>query len=282
MYDDCPELVNEVYKLQNWRQYRSSPDAFHECASLYPNTVDVPQNIWGYQQPLTGEGYVGLYTMQLPWTDAHEMIGCKLISPLEIGERYKVSMNICLADNQNVDIATNGIGIKFLDYDGEQFNPPINNYVHVSSDSIHADTGLWYNLTAVFIPDTAFEYICIGNFMSDVNCDTAITNSGIGVSYYLIDDVSVQKEIGLSLAKNDKKITRIYPNPSSTMFQINSSEPIRSLNLLTLEGNDLSHYLELVDYSVQIDRTEVAAGVYFLRIVLENGSIQTLKLIISD
>jgi len=60
-YVNCPNDYGESFELRNWFIAISNPDYFHACDG-YNDTCGVPINVWGFQQPASGDGYIGMIT----------------------------------------------------------------------------------------------------------------------------------------------------------------------------------------------------------------------------
>jgi Secretion system C-terminal sorting domain len=291
-YITCPQLSGWVDSLVAWSSYRGSPEAFNSCATNQSSGVgmSVPQNSWGYQYAASGQGYCGMYVMQLPYVDAHEFIGCQLLSPLAIGTKYFVSMKIHLADDTSkVDIASNAIGIRFYDTDYSVWNAPIDNFYHIKSDSIHSDSLDWFRIIGSFIPDTAFQYMAIGNFLYDSNTDTTYIGSGLGISYYLVDDVAVSTDsiIAATVSAENSDIPsqfQIFPNPAMTEFSIEGTSGLSSHAFINIyNSSGVLAFNTSIDQStdlIKIDRNDLPSGLYFVRIVDGNRIVFNEKIIL--
>lgn len=71
--------------------------------------------------------------------------------------------------------------------------------------------------------------------------------------------------------------SKVYPNPTDGIIQIESALPIESALILDLKGSELHNFTINANY--QID-TQLNTGVYLLKIILENGIVETHKIYI--
>ncbi|HZV44270.1 MAG TPA: hypothetical protein VFF90_07320, partial [Saprospiraceae bacterium] len=167
--------------------FGTSCDVFNTCAT-YPE-VDVPGNYFGWQQPHTGEGYVGaiLKSGGVIW---HEYPQAPLVSPMVADQLYYIGMYV---SNANYTCAVKNIGMLISQGppswtlpDGIIANPQVyweNGYL--------TDTLNWTVIEGYYVAQGGENTVTIGNFYSD-----ASTTFGPGcppfpsvMAYYYIDDV---------------------------------------------------------------------------------------------
>tara|TARA_R110002050_G_scaffold225957_1_gene361821 strand:+ start:2282 stop:3688 length:1407 start_codon:yes stop_codon:yes gene_type:complete len=106
-----------------------------------------------------------------------------------------------------------------------------------------------------------------------------LSNTGIRLYKINLPNISYQTEFITSinskvLAHNQE--TKIYPNPSSSYFEVTSIEKIKSIKVFMINGILLSTH-EVNNQSYQVDITQ--SGVYILEIENENGGIEYQKLV---
>src|SRR5690606_28302534 len=97
-----------------------------------------------------------------------------------------------------------------------------------------------------------------------------------GSSYYYIDDVSVT--VATASAKNFSNINlKLYPNPTTDVINIegDSASEIKKISLISLEGKLIKSY----NTSDVISLSDIAAGTYFLQLILNDGSVYSEKII---
>lgn len=196
---DCPDNVDQLNKCKEWYNptpNKGSPDYFNDCSI---NTVNVPNNVFGFQFASEGKAYVGIAL----WTenitpvnyDYREYIGVKLKNKLKANVKYCVSFDISLANKTH--IAVKSIQLALTDtpliisgaHNLSVFSPQL----EFKSKIFFSDTLQWINLKKSFISKGGEEYITIGNFYKNNETDTMKLNSTIpntlNASYYYIDNV---------------------------------------------------------------------------------------------
>ncbi len=133
----------------------------------------------------------------------------------------------------------------------------------------------WTEITETFTPDSAFEYLTIGNFYQPftylLDTFTAQIDSftlPLPMIYYYIDDVSViSLDTTSGLSETEKPKLKIFPNPASNQVTIEQ---------LSVSGNQLSVEVydalgRLVTLSIVEGQTStiplnLSKGVYLLRV----------------
>lgn len=198
-FSSCPNNYNQVSRATGWfpSSNNNNPTYHTEyCNACGTSLFQVPANTWGNQAASTGVGYMAEVTMD-PGTqqDYRENIYAQLTSPLIIGSTYFVSLKVSHTDNSQY--ASNNFGAKF----STTTNFPINNICQIYSSNIITDQQNWVTISGCFVADSAYSYICLGNFFTDAN--TLTQQSCPGCQWplygYYVDDVSVtQFSIGTS------------------------------------------------------------------------------------
>ncbi|MGM0649569.1 MAG: PKD domain-containing protein [Bacteroidota bacterium] len=211
-YTDCPEGPSQLHYAVGWETPDSAtPDYYNACyTSFFPMapSMDVPDNIQGYQHAHTGDAYAGIISydgsMGGVAGDYREYMRIQLTSPLTAGTEYKVRFWWSLSDYSPYSVEQIGILItdEYINYFGGGQNYtsalPYNPTVATSGGQLN-DTSNWVLHEECFIADGGEEWIYIGTFNdeNDVNYEeTGVTcdmETGGCFAYYYIDDVSIEE-----------------------------------------------------------------------------------------
>jgi hypothetical protein len=195
---NCPPGPGQVPSVVGWTA-SGSADYFHSCYNDFgfPQWgISVPNNWGGYQEPYGGgNAYCALGTIAPCCPSVREYIGTQLATPLDIGQKYFVSLRTSLALNDSIEaqVATNNIGLNFSTVNYSSANPPpLNNAPQINHSSLITDSINWTLVSGSFIADSNYAYVWIGNFFTDSMTDTL--NYGYNANryaYYYIDAVCV-------------------------------------------------------------------------------------------
>lgn len=195
IYTTCPDTLSEFMMTSQvsfatpWVQpTAATSDFFHACSA--DNIVGVPNNFYGNQAGLSGNGYLGFHAYG---TNYREYVSVPLLETLEAGKNYCVTFNVSLADETGV--AVNHLGAYFSDNAVNSSTTATLPFIpQVQTDSIIRDQNNWTPITGVFQATGTEGWLTIGNFTDDLNSDT----SQIGGmqffedrAYYYLDDISV-------------------------------------------------------------------------------------------
>lgn len=171
-HSDCPDDYGQVDLCTGWSRSTNNNDPefhtefLHACGSP---TFSAPTSTWGFQEPVEGDGYMALVTLApAVMANYRENIYAELNRPLQIGKPYLVQLNISLTDNSKY--ASNNFGVKLAttpDF-------PINNVCQLAWPNVVTDTEEWTTISTIFIADSAYTHIALGNFKTDANT-TSIT-----------------------------------------------------------------------------------------------------------
>lgn len=210
-YVNCPAGTYELPYSENYTGFLTvngwcnavkftSPDYYNVCTG--PNTVaSIPKNPWGYQQPRTGNAYVGIIThREVPGIqDFSEYIYCKLTAPLQAGKLYHVSFYISATAGTQYNGFIDRIGVKFSDtviYERVIHRLYGSYDLRTPQGILLNDTVNWVQVSGKYKAKGGERFMTIGNFYDSSILKqqyaggTPSNNFGF-YAYYFIDDVSV-------------------------------------------------------------------------------------------
>ena len=283
-FSECPDDHSQIERANGWLPYRGSPDYFNACD--VSQLVGTPLNIsHGFQYPLSGDGYGGLIGMA--YNNSREIMGTELSEPLAIGTEYYVefywSRTFGGVYHANCDCASSHLGALFTTQPYHSISNPIptTNYAHIYDPILHADSANWVKISGWFTADSAYTHLAIGDFFE---LDSNIVAYYNGTSetlflntYYYIDDVCVATDpamcgvVNVSRAIDESSTINLFPNPASTVLNIQADYPIISISVMSLEGKQIS---TLNSSSKQLDISKLPVGMYVIIVKTERELIR--------
>lgn len=284
----CPE--GGQWSATHWTSPNGyTPDHFHSCAST--SSASVPSNTRGYQAPVDGEGYMGLWSFSLYHPEARDYIQTELIEPMTIGERYLVSFYASCADGFRYAISTLGAALTIVPPPSITLSNWPDGILDVEPQILHhplvplTDTAEWILVRDTFISRFGGErYLTIGNFHTDGNSDTLLFNMsaplGRTIAYYYIDYVSViaLADTVSSISETEQLNFSLYPNPATKLVNIESREQLRQVRILDIRGREVTAQVATGSkhtFSVE----HVPKGIYLLQVTDAEGNTTTQRLI---
>ncbi|MFD2585983.1 OmpA family protein [Croceitalea marina] len=191
---------------------KGSTDYFHECGL---NGLGIPKNFNGEQFAYEGDAYAGLY-LYSP-NNYREYIQFELGESLKKGKTYKASIRLCIAENSV--LAVQNVSVLFTQQEldlniNENLSPKRLNHFKVkkfSYQNLEIKESIfnyekWGLLEVEFEAKGYEKYMIFGNFKNDKDSRTVrldLQKSTLRpISYYYIDDVSVQLEEKQEYAMN--------------------------------------------------------------------------------
>ncbi len=102
-------------------------------------------------------------------------------------------------------------------------------------------------------------------------------DSSFDAEYDALGSIVVGESTSVSVAEADLFDSRVYPNPTQDVWNINSSEVIDSVEIFDILGKRVA-YINSDNQAMTIDASSFDAGTYFATINTKVGS-QTMKLI---
>lgn len=247
----CPANFHEM--PLHWTWWRESPNSFSTCVqpqNLFDSLGWAPWNGFGYQEPASGNSYVGAYAFSpdpFSGNNFREYLGCELTEPLVVGETYYVSFKTSLGlwNYYWVLWACSHVGLIFTTQGYQHPNNPmpIPNFAHVYSKSIIADTANWVTVSGTVVADKPYTHLGLGVFFEQQYLDTLRMinipgQSGLG-AYYYFDDVCVSSSSDCLLASvkgQSKPRITLFPNPSEDWVSITGLPMYAKLRLFGSNG----------------------------------------------
>lgn len=231
-YNSCPNFLDNIADLDDW-QGLGYPDYFNACAALTPGAgiVSTPDNIFGYELPLSGNGYGGFVAYEP--SGLRDYLTIDMGKQLTPGKAYCVSFNVSFADYTYQ--AVEELGLLFTDSaltisNGYALGYPITYGI----DGIYNTNGIVNNksgfvtISGTVTPLTSgLQYLTIGNFnpnaTTNVQDETSPGVSGfLTLGYYFLEDVSV-------VELTDIEKTYTTPNssfPFTNIAEVCSLDPV--------------------------------------------------------
>lgn len=201
-YYTCPDDISQISHIPGWSSIKSTSDYYNVCnntSAIQMELVGVPKNFTGYQYPVNGDAYCGLFSFGDE--NVRELIGCELNTPLEPGVTYYVSLKFnfpYIEGDPCHNTAIKNMGVRFTDVQYSVSSPPpLDNICHVCADEFIYDTLNWTQVKGSFTPSQSYRFLLIGNFFTDANTDTMRLFPPLACgncSYYYVDAVQVSTD----------------------------------------------------------------------------------------
>ena len=220
-YSSCtPQLMQY---LNFWFPYfAGSPDCFNSCMNISNPLLGVPSNIFGYENPRTGNGYCGFGTYELGLNNLQEFVRVPLTSTLIPGNKYGLTFYLSLSDSSSYETTmfnayfsvTNDTYSLISGKDSLMSKAQIT--ATVSHGAI-SKTG-WTKISVSYIAIGTENYLMLGNFQKNSQVDTLYLCycQNPKYAYYYIDDVSLIDSTALqNIGENNyiiKEINTIFKN----------------------------------------------------------------------
>lgn len=202
-YTQCPDFWNQMSRATGWSRYHQSPDFFNSClVNGLPGggLVGIPSNVVGWQAAATGQGYAGAVTWEQPSesvSNKREHLGAQLVMPLQIGVPVWISFRVSVAADGSQERprwSASGVGLRFTTAPYLQDWPAVvPNQAALFMVTIPTDTTIWYEVSGFYVPDSAYQYVVLGNFFDDLNTSVLLVDpsGNVNRAYIFYDDVCV-------------------------------------------------------------------------------------------
>jgi OOP family OmpA-OmpF porin len=169
IFTNCPTTVNQINLVPPWTGADTSPDYFNSCANLV-NEFGVPNVVFSYQQPRTGNAFAGLMGFYHPNTNIREYLQIQLSETLQANKTYKVFAYANLVNYEQYAIHNLGLNLSDVAH-----SSPIETVIELSSSIMNfdvapiKDTMNWTRFGGIYKAQGNESYLAIGNFYNDSN-----------------------------------------------------------------------------------------------------------------
>ncbi len=188
---DHSQLAGTAFWFDPTGISEGSPDYFHSCATA--STHSTPLSVVGFQAPVDGEGYTGIYLYEGSQVLANwrEYLQVELLEPLAADQCYHFIAHANLSDISSR--TTNALGVRFYTEAVQLNNPyPPGDLPHLELPSgTFLNTDDWTPLEGTYIATGGERFLMIGNYLDNANTTVQQLSTNGSFVYALIDDVSL-------------------------------------------------------------------------------------------
>jgi len=281
-YSVCPWNIGD-FPLTQWTSVGNGYSATSFNCGSFSSNCGVPKNLYGFQNPSSGNGYIGIRTFG---NNSRQYAISQLTTSLSIGQKYFVSFKVNAVNNYlQQPCQTNRQGLLFSINPISSVSFP--NFAHVYSSNIVSDTLNWTTVRGSFIADANHKYIAIGNFFNDgVTTYTNLTGSFYPTGFNYFDDICVstdslycEKWTGINEEEALNNI-QVFPNPVEDRFKIKTTKQIEDVKLFSLNGipvdissiNSKEYTIPYVNDGIYILQLRIEGKVLYKKMVVYNNS----------
>jgi gliding motility-associated-like protein len=195
LVQSCPDNTNQLNRSLHWyKPGEGTSDLCHTCSG---GSVGIPYNMWGQEEPVSGEGYIHLICYEiLQGNDYREYAQVKLVCGLIAGEKYNVSFYVSVSDISRYVI--DGLGLLFsqepITQSGDNvIDPGFPGHIYNPPGVLITNSDGWKMISGQYTAAGGEEYITIGNFLPNdqLTIDDFITQTNLRSASIYVDMVSV-------------------------------------------------------------------------------------------
>lgn len=237
-YTTCPDNGNQMNRAIGWSTYRGTPDYLNLCDTI--GIASVPLNFAGNRYAADGDAYAAIIAWETGGPpNQREYFGAALSVPLIPGMPIFLAFKVIMATGGLQDDcrwSVNGVGIRFAMnsyFENNNFPSPNQAAIHLTAAPL--DTVRWTTVSGMYVPDSAYRYIVLGNFFDDglITPVQFNPNGNINRAFAFIDDICVSHypdDCGIETNLHERSRTHFYtsPNPFSTDIRVSLSGPVDS------------------------------------------------------
>lgn len=241
---NCPDKLSQFHNVVNWYTPTiGNPDYYNNCKERKNEPFGIPYNVYGMQQPKSGNAYCGLVMYNGVNERLVEYVQIKLTKALTANAYYKLSFYISLSESSKFAINTVEASISNDAVNSNFWEPIIQkSIVRFSNTEVLENKETWTEVSAEFYATGGEQYVTIGNFaLKTQSIIKQLDEGDKTVAYYYLDDVSlveIPKPVKTAVTttatnnqvvgksrKNRKKNNRLGRKPTNIKKKVDSSLP---------------------------------------------------------
>ncbi len=162
--------------------------------------------------------------------------------------------------------------VTFKSYEGSQLYGEVTFYLADFRSSNSAEDYILRDWTLLDLSP-------LGNVVDSIAYEFASSDMGnFGINtplYFAIDQILVDTLVA-SLPAVAEATLNVFPNPANSLVHIQSNSPIQTAEILAVDGK----VIRRADKKNTLETSNLANGLYWIRTVLNDGSIRTNKVVI--
>ncbi len=280
----CPDFQSQLDRTAHWTSpsTQGTPDFYHACATN--PWFSTPENIVGFQEPVEGVAYAGIFLLiaQSVMAEWREFIQTPLLEPLVQDRCYRFRMHANLTEYSL--LSSNSLGVRFnvgpyaLPNAFVPGDPP-----HLAlPPAVFLDHENWTGLEGEYVAQGGEDHLMIGNYAPDAGTLTqpvssTLPNAGPFV-YVLIDLVSLEPcEIVTDATQLDGSNTPGYDLLGSTIQLADARWANATCRLFDTLGRTV---FESTRITGTIHLPSHLAGIYVFELVASSGERHRRKVLL--
>lgn len=297
--DTCSTMGFGVQGPLDWHSANGTPDHLQRCLP-YGNPFGLPLDFFTFQEPFEGRSCAGMSSYyQNGLTEYREWIMAPLLEPMVVGQTYYCGFRANAAFGGNAEypqiwLANDKMGMLFTMQDRPWYEmdpyPEPPNYAHILYPQIMADTVGWTLVSGIFVADSAYTYVMIGQFFSNALTDTLHLADPNSVfpwyprGYTLVDAVCVSAspdgcDLGHGVGEEQAADFSLFPNPAQDQLVVGQRAGAE-VQVRDAVGRLVWQGMVTRDYWL-LDVGSWARGAYVLRMV-RFGRVETRKFVLTE
>lgn len=212
------------------------------------------------------------YFPQNCWT-ASNPFGARIDTTIEGNQTLAIDLNANASENYIISPEVSTIdGLHHLSFDAIQVPEGVIFEIGTMTSPNNPDSFASFGDPFVLTAGTTFNSIAIPSIIDHKHI--AINVMGISTQQTVILDNISWKVLNLSIEDFELNSIQIYPNPATTVLNLNSAIEIKSMEIYTITGQ-----LVATSLTKQINVDHLQSGVYIIKVSAENGASKALKFV---
>ncbi len=192
-FEVCPPYPGQIHLARSWDNPNNrTTDYLHRC-SPPADGAGAPDNLFGTQEPHSGDAYVGLRTW-IPVIEGNpvyrEYLATELLSPLQANRTYELSFWVSVGEASTHWSDDIGVFLGFRPFEPQslyRFTPQLRQ----PEGRLIENEKEWQVIRGTYRAEGGERFLLIGNFLDDSSMTRKPVRSGEPTIYYYIDDVAL-------------------------------------------------------------------------------------------
>jgi len=219
----------------------------------------------------------GIFVYTIDGLNQREYLQIDLDSPMNIGNAYKVSFYVSLADFTESSINSLSVHLSTIPVLSSD-DQPLDVIPQIVESDFIDDINEWVLITDTIVADDNYSYMTIGNFYDDASTMTqanpsASNEPGTYGAYYFVDDVTVEEIVLTNTRDFDDNQFEIYPNPVNDFVVVKFSKNNNFIvKIFNLQGMLLFSQKVYNQDTLSVDFSKFPVRSYLVQVQEENNT----------
>jgi OmpA-OmpF porin, OOP family len=265
----CPDWQSQLDRTAFWSDpsEQGTPDFYHACGAAW---YSVPDNTVGYQDPVDGQAYAGIFLWIYLMEEWREYLQVELTDTLKPGHCYHFSAHANLGDFSQK--TTDALGVRFTENAFALPDPyPPGDVPDIAlQPGTFINKADWTLFEGDYVASGTERFLMIGNYKSDAQTTLVLDTGGTGNFVYCYIDLVSLVPCGTTTNSIEENVVSIIDGPTLFSDQLRIRMPHAGSTFVVSDMNGREMIAGRAGQPY-VDTSAWPAGVYIVELRSSNA-----------